>query len=160
MNRIVLTLLVIVVILSCNNIEKPKKPDNLISKDRMVDVITDISLMTAAKGMNKNLLEKNAINPQNYIYEKYNIDSVQFAESNNYYAYDVKEYEDIYEIVKERLEKKKDEYKALQEQDKEEKDSLKKIKKKVRDSIKGLYSSKKRDFEPLLKKHPKESSEN
>ena len=44
---------------SCNNIEKPKKPDNLISKDRMVDVITDISLMTAAKGMNKNLLEKN-----------------------------------------------------------------------------------------------------
>lgn len=160
MNRLISILIVILVILSCNNIEKPKKPDNLISKDRMVDVITDISIMAAAKGMNKNLLEENAINPQNYIYEKYNIDSVQFAESNNYYAYDVKEYEDIYVIVKERLEKKKAEYKDLQEQDKEEKDSLKKIKKKVRDSIKGLYSSEKRDFEPLLKKHPKESSEN
>jgi len=154
MNRIILTLLIIVVILSCNNIEKPKKPDNLISKNRMIDVITDISLMTAAKGMNKNVLEKNAINPQNYIYEKYNIDSVQFAESNNYYAYDVKKYEEIYATVKERLEKQKTEYKLLQEKDKEEKDSIKKIKKKERDSIKGFDSNKNRKLNQLKEKLP------
>ena len=152
MNRLISTLILILVMFSCNNIEKPKKPDNLISKDRMVDVITDISLMTAAKSMNKDLLEKNAINPQNYIYEKYNIDSVQFAESNNYYAYDVKEYEEIYVIVKERLEKKKIEYTTLQEQDKEEKDSIKKIKKKIRDSIKGLNSNKNLKLKPLQEK--------
>ncbi len=137
---------------SCNNIEKPKKPDNLISRERMVDVITDISLMTAAKGLNKDVLEKNAINPQNYIYEKYNIDSVQFAESNNYYAYDVKEYEEIYVEVKERLEKRKAEYKLLQEEDKKVKDSIKKIKKKERDSIKKLNINKNREFKPEQEK--------
>jgi hypothetical protein len=118
----------------------------------MVDVITDISLMTAAKGLNKDVLEKNAINPQNYIYEKYNIDSVQFAESNNYYAYDVKEYEEIYAEVKERLEKRKAEYKLLQEEDKKVKDSIKKIKKKERDSIKKLNINKNREFKPEQEK--------
>lgn len=152
MNRLISTLILILVMFSCNNIEKPKKPDNLISRERMVDVITDISLMTAAKGLNKDVLEKNAINPQNYIYEKYNIDSVQFAESNNYYAYDVKEYEEIYVEVKERLEKRKAEYKLLQEEDKKVKDSIKKIKKKERDSIKKLNINKNREFKPEQEK--------
>ncbi len=152
MNRLISTLILILVMFSCNNIEKPKKPDNLISRERMVDVITDISLMTAAKGLNKDVLEKNAINPQNYIYEKYNIDSVQFAESNNYYAYDVKEYEEIYAEVKERLEKRKAEYKLLQEEDKKVKDSIKKIKKKERDSIKKLNINKNREFKPEQEK--------
>jgi len=148
MNRYITILLIALVIFSCNNIDKPKKPDNLISKDRMVDIITDISLMTAAKGLNKGLLEENAINPQNYIYNKYNIDSIQFFESNNYYAYDVKEYEEIYLIVKERLENQKAEYSALQEKKKKERDSLRKDKKAKRDSVKNLNLKKKREFKP------------
>ncbi len=154
MNRLISTLILIIILFSCNNIERPKKPDNLISKETMVDVITDISLMNAAKGMNKDLLEKNAINPANYIYKKYNIDSIQFASSNNYYAYDVKEYEKIYMIVKERLEKKKDEYKLLQEQEKKERDSIRKVKKKERDSIKKLNYNKNRELRELKEKVP------
>lgn len=155
MKRVVLALILILVVFSCNNIERPKKPDNLISKERMVDIITDISLMTAAKGLNKYLLEQNDINPKNYIYEKYNIDSVQFAESNNYYAYNVKEYEDIYTKVKARLEKQKAEYKLLQDQDRKKKDSIKQVKKKKRDSIKGLNSNKNRKVKLLKEKLPK-----
>lgn len=154
MNRIISTLILILVVLSCNNIERPKKPDNLISKDKMVDVITDISLMNAAKGLNKDLLEKNAINPANYIYEKYDIDSTQFAASNNYYAYDVKEYEKIYTRVKERLEKKKAEYNLLQEQDKKEKDSIRQVKKKERDSIKKLNININRELKPIKERLP------
>ena len=154
MNRYITIVLIALVIFSCNNIDKPKKPDNLISKDRMVDIITDISLMTAAKGLNKGLLEENAINPQNYIYNKYSIDSIQFSESNNYYAYDVKEYEEIYLIVKERLEKQKEEYTALQEKEKKERDSLRKVKKKERDSMKNMNLNRKREFKQLQEKLP------
>ena len=152
MNRLVSTLVLISLVFSCNNIDRPKKPDNLISTDRMVDIITDISLMNAAKGLNKDLLEKNAINPTNYIYKKYNIDSTQFASSNNYYAYDVKEYEKIYMKVKERLENKKAEYELLQEQEKKEKDSIRKAKKKERDSINKLNINKSPGFKPIKEK--------
>ena len=155
MNRYITILLIALVIFSCNNIDKPKKPDNLISKDRMVDIITDISLMTAAKGLNKGLLEENAINPQNYIYNKYSIDSVQFAESNNYYAYDVKEYEEIYLKVKERLESQKAEYTTIQGEEKKERDSIRKAKKAKRDSIKNLNLNKNKEIKPLKEKKVK-----
>ncbi len=149
MNRYITIVIIALIVFSCNNIDKPKKPDNLITKDRMVDIITDISLMTAAKGLNKGLLEENAINPQNYIYNKYNIDSIQFAESNNYYAYDVKEYEEIYLTVKERLEEQKEEYTALQEKKKKERDSIRKAKKTARDSIKKLNLNKNKESKPF-----------
>lgn len=155
MNRYIIIVIIALSIFSCNKIDKPKKPDNLISKESMVDIITDISLMTAAKGMNKGLLEENAINPQNYIYNKYSIDSIQFEESNNYYAYDVKEYEEIYLTVKERLEVQKAEYTALQEIEKQKRDSLRKAKKVKRDSIKKLNLNKNKEIKPLKEKTAK-----
>lgn len=157
MKRFLITLLIPLVVFSCNNIEKPAKPDNLISRDKMVDVLTDISLMTAAKGINKRLLEENAINPQNYIYEKYNIDSTQFAESSNYYAYDIKDYEKIYLKVKERLEMQKEKIAALQEKEKKEKDSIREVKKKEIDSIKNLNLNKNRKLNSLTDKIPEKA---
>lgn len=136
MKKIVGYIILVFVVLSCNEINKPKKPDNLISKSRMIDIITDISLVNAAKGVNKKLLEGNGINPENYIFQKYNIDSLQFAENNNYYAYDIKGYEDIYLKVKQRLEKQKSEYKTLEEKERKEKDSLRKLRTHTKDSKK------------------------
>jgi hypothetical protein len=48
-------------------------------------------------------LEKNR-NYMSLVYEKYGIDSVQFAESNLYYTSHVQEYEDIFEEVERRIE--------------------------------------------------------
>ena len=155
MNRLLFYILLFSCILSCNNIDKPKKPDNLISKNKMIDIITDISLVNAAKGVNKKLIEGNGINPANYIYEKHDIDSIQFAESNNYYAYDVKGYEKIYISVKQRLEKEKKKYKELEEKERKEKDSIRKQKIKKRDSVKRSNKnnySKKSKSPDLLKK--------
>ena len=142
MNRLICCILISLFVLSCNNIDRPKKPDNLISKNKMIDIITDINLVTAAKGIDKKLLEKKGLNQQSYIYQKYDIDSISFAESNNYYAYDVKEYEDIYLKVQQRLEKQKQEFKAIEEKEKKEKDSIRLSKKKERDSIKKSKNSK------------------
>jgi len=86
---------------SCNTaIEKPK---NLIEKDKMIDVLYDISLLEAIKTQNINGGIKNK-DANEYLYKKYNIDSTQLAQSNKYYAADVDEYKKMFEEVKARLE--------------------------------------------------------
>ncbi|RLD29737.1 MAG: DUF4296 domain-containing protein [Bacteroidetes bacterium] len=121
-------ILLVVLSISCknNNIEKPKKPDNLISKDKMVEVIYDISLINSAKGVNKKLIENEGISPEDYIYKRHDIDSLQFALSNEYYAYNLKIYEDIYNTVKEKLEKDKKHFQAITEAEQKIKDSINK----------------------------------
>ena len=84
-----------------NSVEKPK---NLIGKDKMVDILYDISLLEAIKTQNINggITVKMG---NDFIYKKYKIDSIQFAKSNKYYASDVEEYKKLFEKVKERLNK-------------------------------------------------------
>jgi hypothetical protein len=98
-------ILSLVVIVACNNnkIERPKKPDNLIKKDKMVQVLYDMSLITAAKGSHRKLIEEKGIIPDQLIFKKYEIDSLQFALSNEYYSYDIDTYEEIYEEVRNKI---------------------------------------------------------
>ncbi len=79
-----------------------EKPDNLIDKDKMTDILYDMSLLEAIKTQNLNggISTKTA---NEYIYKKYKIDSVQFAKSNKYYASDIVEYKKMFEKIKERL---------------------------------------------------------
>ena len=93
-------------LLSCGN-EPVEKPGNLIARDKMVDIIYDLSLLDAMRSQRPSLLETNQINPNTYIYKKYGIDSLQLAKSTQYYAADIKEYKKIYEEVSKRLEEKK-----------------------------------------------------
>lgn len=83
------------------------KPDNLITKNKMVDILYDMSLISVAKGVNRSILENNGIIPENYIFSKYEIDSLTFANSNEYYSYDLKEYQLIYDLVKIKLQTNK-----------------------------------------------------
>lgn len=124
----------------CNNvIEKPKKPDNLIPEDKMVEIMYDVFLLNSAKGVNKIKLEENGVLPEKYIFEKYQIDSLQFANSNNYYAYETKTYESILNRIKDKIEIYRKEYEALtlvEEAAKEKKeDSLRAIRVKEKDSL-------------------------
>jgi hypothetical protein len=98
-------ILCILVCIGCNSnrIEKPKKPKNLIKKEEMVNILYDMSILTASKGVNKKLLENNGIMPENFVFDKYDIDSTQFVLSNEYYAYNLDTYEEIYNSVKARL---------------------------------------------------------
>lgn len=155
MKRFLVYLFIAFVMLSCYNIDKPKKPDNLLSKSEMVDIITDISLVKAARAVGKKIIEEKGISPENYIFNKYNIDSVQFAENSNYYAYDIKGYEDMYLQVKQRLEAQKNKYKAQEEKVKKEKDSIRKAKKKEKDSINAISLKKEAKPSNLLKKDRK-----
>ncbi|WP_242203939.1 DUF4296 domain-containing protein [Aestuariivivens insulae] len=135
--RFSLLCLVAVLVLGCYGLKGPEKPENLISKDNMVNILIDIRLVSAATGANKRTLESKVANKEAYIFNKYNIDSLQFALSNEYYAYHVDDYDDIYTRVKDSLEKLKTFYKDLETKELEEKkkqDSLQALIKK--DSLK------------------------
>ena len=96
---------ILLVIYSCGPvIEENIKPKNLIPKDRMIDILYDMSLISVSKGINKRILENNGFKPKKYILKKYEIDSLQFVTSNEYYSKDLDMYLSIYEEVLNKLE--------------------------------------------------------
>ncbi|TYB70667.1 DUF4296 domain-containing protein [Bizionia saleffrena] len=135
-----LCVLALFVLSGCYDVERPEKPNNLLSEDQMVAVISDMAILSSAKGVNKKRIEENGIVPDQYIYKRNNIDSLSFAASNVYYAFDIETYNRIYTRVKDTLNKKKEFFQAIQEREKEEKsnlDSLKRSKlKKDRSPVK------------------------
>ena len=125
MKKGVLFFILISLILSCKE-EVVKKPENLIEKEIMVDVMYDLALLEAIKYQSPNALQAHKINPDEYIYKKYNIDSAQFVQSNMYYASDYKEYKKMYDQINSRLVKNKS---LLEEAIKNEKDKALLLKK-------------------------------
>lgn len=87
--------------------EKVEKPDNLIAEDKMVDVLYDIAVLDAIRTQKAYMLTQENINPATYIYKKHGIDSLQFANSNRYYASDIERYKKMYSEVADRIEKKR-----------------------------------------------------
>jgi hypothetical protein len=126
MKKGVLFFILISLILSCKE-EVVKKPENLIEKEIMVDVMYDLALLEAIKYQSPNALQAHKINPDEYIYKKYKIDSAQFVQSNMYYASDYKEYKKMYDQINSRLVKNKS---MLEEAIKNEKDKVLLLKKK------------------------------
>lgn len=120
MKRII-SIYISLLLMSCYNVNKPKKPENLIPKDRMVEIIIDMALFSSVKGLNKYELQQYGVMPVDYIYKKHHIDSLQFALSNEYYAYDIDEYESIYERVHDSLQALKEKYKLLETEEMEAK---------------------------------------
>ena len=101
-------IIILIFVLGCNNslTQKPI-PIDLISQEKMVDIIYDMTLINVAKGVNKSILENNGIIPEQYLFNKHSIDSTLFARSNEYYSNDLKTYQMIYDNVKIKLEKNK-----------------------------------------------------
>jgi len=103
MKKLGILLLCFALFESCQN-APIEKPDNLIDQEKMVDIMFDISVLEAMKSQTTLVLESNKINPNNYIYKKYSIDSLQFANSDKYYASDIKKYKEIFDEVTKRIE--------------------------------------------------------
>jgi len=105
MRKLVAFFLLFAILISCQKPAVPK-PDNLIDEDVMVDIMFDISILEAMKSQKGDVLEANAINPNTYIFKKYKIDSLQFANSDKFYASDIKKYKGIFDKVNKRIEEK------------------------------------------------------
>lgn len=138
--KILLFLVVLSIVFSCKK-ELVKTPDRLIEKDKMVNIMYDLALLEAIKIQNPISLDSFKINPNNYIFKKYKIDSLQFSQNNMYYAADYKEYKKMFEEIKLRFNKNKISVEKLIKYKKKKEDLLKKQKLKLKvkreaDSIK------------------------
>ena len=103
MKRLLYIITFLFLVGSCNE-KVIEKPDDLIAKDKMIDILIDLAIINAGKAIDPYVMEENQIEPMSYIYAKYEIDSAQFVRSDLYYAAIPLEYEAIYEAVEERLE--------------------------------------------------------
>jgi len=112
MRKIILLILIIIVVSSCKD-KVVKQPDNLLKLETMEDIIYDLAVIEAIKSNDPALLENNNIDPNNYIYKKYKIDSLQFVQNNTYYAVDIKKYSELFDRVEKRLEQSKKEADSL-----------------------------------------------
>ena len=134
--RISIYFLPIFLMLSCYSFQKPDKPKHLISKKEMVNIILDLRVLASANGSNQKILQEKGVYSEDYVFKKYKIDSLTFALSNNYYAYHVEDYDEIYTKVKDSLEllKKNLDQLVIQEEDEKRKtDSINNVRK--RDSL-------------------------
>ena len=114
-------LIVFIVFVLCSCSKGVQKPDNLISEDTMVDIIYEASILSAAKGVNKKALEDNGIQPEAYLYSKYNVDSAQFANSINYYSKFIDTYDGLYTRIENRISKEKKRIEKVIEADSDKK---------------------------------------
>ena len=77
--------------LSCGQVDQ-EKPENLIGEEKMSDLIFELALFDASKGfVMKGETARIGLNSESF-YKYHNIDSVQFAVSNSYYAKQPKAY--------------------------------------------------------------------
>ncbi len=108
---------------ACQSLETPEKPENFITEEQMVTILTDIAFVKAAKSSFKKNFDKHKINPEKYILEKYEIDSLVFAENNRWYVSQMDTYKKVFDKVKQNLKASKDTYEKLKKQE----DSLKRV---------------------------------
>ncbi|MFP2995711.1 DUF4296 domain-containing protein [Spongiivirga sp. MCCC 1A20706] len=98
---------ILILVCSCKKPNAIKKPDNLIGKDKMVQVLYDLHMLSATKSSAKEVLSDNSIDADQYVFTKYSIDSIQLAKSMTYYASKPSEMAEMYNVINSRLEEQK-----------------------------------------------------
>lgn len=94
---------------SCESKTKLQKPEDLISKEQMIDLLVDLHIGVAAQNIKNKNLERN-INYLTIIFEKYGVDSTRFEKSNTYYLSNIEEYENMFEEVQKQIEVLREKY--------------------------------------------------
>lgn len=141
---------------SCTSNTIYKKPENLILRDTMVALLTDMYLASSTKSI-KNKKLKRDVNYFPLIYNKYNIDSTRFAESNVYYMSVIETYNEMLFEVKDNLVIQKEKYakeiKVL--------DSIKRMKKEnliSKDSISKLEKTLSKEIDTSMLRERKKNT--
>ncbi|MGL2987485.1 DUF4296 domain-containing protein [Flavobacterium sp. RSSA_27] len=108
MKKGILFFVLLVSFVGCRKEETVKAPKKLIDKAVMVNVFYDLALLEASKYQMISNSDYQKIEPKEFIYKKYKIDSAQFSQSNIYYASSIEEYKKMFEEVQKRLQTNSD----------------------------------------------------
>ncbi|WP_418264135.1 DUF4296 domain-containing protein [Flavobacterium faecale] len=149
--------IIIILFLSIGCKKEPlEKPDRLIEKSDMINIMYDLALLNVIKYQYPGTLEQYEKGDLEYVYKKYKIDSAQFVQSNSYYAADYKGYKKMYDAIALKVEENSKLYDSLVKMDENKK--LKALKKKPgvakKDSL-----AKKETLQERLEKGAKEDAE-
>ncbi len=113
------------VVLACQDVIRPEKPEDLIPKDKMVQILAESYTGNAARSVRNRALRDAGVVLDSILYEKYDIDSLRFANSNAYYASQINDYIEIMTEVERILTARKKKLDSVIELDaKKTKDSL------------------------------------
>lgn len=146
MKNFIVIILVLFLSISCKK-EVVKQPAKLIEKEKMVDIMYDLSILEAIRYQKPLSLDSIDSDATRFILRKYKVDSLQFAQNNMYYASDYESYKDMFDEVNKRIAvnqraadslAKIDAKKAAKAKQKAAKDSIKKVVPKISlDSVNG-----------------------
>lgn len=124
MRKLLSVLIISGLVFGCQHIEKPEKPEDLIPKETFVEILVDTYLSNAVRNKSYQEIQNQNVRLEKYIYQKYGIDSLQFAKSNAYYSSDLDGYMEMLINVENELIK-------LKGEEIEEVDSIKEVKAKA-----------------------------
>lgn len=102
MKNFIVIILVLFLSISCKK-DVVKQPTKLIEKDKMIDIMYDLSLLEAMRYQKPLSLDSIDNDPTKFILKKYKVDSLQFAQNNMYYASDYESYKDMFDEVNKRI---------------------------------------------------------
>jgi len=85
------------------------KPEDLIPKEKMINILRDITILNSARSTSVTVFHDYKIEPTTFIFSKYGVDSLQFVTSDKYYASLPNEYEAMYAEIEKQLENEKGE---------------------------------------------------
>jgi Domain of unknown function (DUF4296) len=100
MKKTALIIISALVLAACGG---PEKPEKLLEKGQMENIMYDISLLQAIRSFAPQKLTDNNVDASTYIFKKYKIDSLTLAQNQMYYAQDLKTYSEMQKSVSERL---------------------------------------------------------
>ena len=87
----------------CQDVKLPEIPVNLIPEDQMAEVLTEVYLINAARSFDNRTIINQKIKLDSFFFKKFNIDSLQFVESNAYYTSNLNAYNNLFTKVEERM---------------------------------------------------------
>jgi len=131
----------VVILISCGE-KLMDKPEDLIPKEKMINILKDMAVLNSAKAIKITVFHDNKIKPTNFIFSKYGIDSLQFVTSDRYYASLPNEYEAMYLEIEKQL-------------DAEEKEVIEA--KRIKDSVELQLKLKDRPFKRAVSTNTKDS---
>jgi len=126
-----LVFICILSLLGCQKIDEVEKPDKLLNKSEMKGLIYDMVLLDAAYGVNEKKSEDMSLDMLEFLSHKYQVDSTQIKLNIEYYNINFDDNLEIYEAVKDSLER----LDKLYFNREKEMDSLKKLNRLKQDSI-------------------------
>lgn|GEM_PF-557589 len=108
MKKIVLLIGLLSFVVACDK-KVMEKPVGLIPEDKMVEILTDISIYQSIEGYDPQKLSTNNVKLSEFIFNKYKVNAKLIETSNKYYASDVEGYKKLYEKVIQNLEERRKE---------------------------------------------------